>query len=301
MKQVIKQIIKNLFQLLGNWLLGFNNLKKVDEITTVNKGTQILLSLKYKELLEKKIPLPQLEEVEFRSFSQAGEDGILLYMFSLIGTTNKKAVEICGGNGITANITNLIVHHGWNGVFFEGNEVNVKVGKDFYSKREDISIWPPTFVHAWLTKENINTLISDNGFEGDIDLLSLDMDGVDYWIWQAIDCINPRVVVLEYMDILGPDKSVTVPYKPDFIGKSDQHGLCYGGASLPAFVKLGKQKGYRLVGCQRYGFNAFFIRSGIGEDIFPEILVSKCFEHPKAKYGIANRFEKVRNEEWIEV
>ncbi|MGA9351112.1 MAG: hypothetical protein WBW48_20220, partial [Anaerolineae bacterium] len=113
--------------------------------------------------------------------------------------------------------------------------------------------------------------------------------------------ITPRVVVLEYNNLWGAEHAVTVPYKPDFRTEYNQFGADYCGASLPAFVKLGREKGYRLVGCQNYNFNAFFVRSGISEDIFPEISVSKCFEHPVAQYAMHNRLARVVDREWVRV
>src|SRR4029077_13460873 len=112
------------------------------------------------------------------------------------------------------------------------------------------------------------------GFEGEIDLLSLDIDGIDYWVWNAIECIQPRVVVLEFNQGLGATKAVTVPNKPDFV--YDWNHSYYGGASLPAFIKLGRKKGYRLVGTETTGVNAFFVRSDIGTAFFPEVPISKC-------------------------
>ena len=248
-------------------------------------------------------PLPTFDEVEFRAYSENGEDGILLYIFSLIGATNKKSVEICAGSGITCTTANLIINHGWHGLLFDSNEKKIKRGKPFYSKCKDTKNWPPTFVHAWITTDNINSLISDHGFTEEIDLLSLDIDGVDYWIWDAIDCVRPRVVVLEYQDVLGPDKSLTIPNQPDFkldkVNGRINFDIC--GASLTAFVRLGRQKGYRLVGAQRYGFNAFFIQAGVGEDIFPEIPVVDCFRHPRSKAVIENHVTRVLDREWVEV
>ena len=264
-----------------------------------DKTTQILLSLKYKEWLYHHLPLPSLGEVGFRAFSQNDEDGILLYIFSLIGTVNKKAVEICAGDGIQCNTANLIINHGWTGLLFDSDEALIKRGQEFYAHCKDTHVFPPQLIHAWIEAENVNSLLTKHGFEGEIDLLSLDIDGVDYWIWKAIDCISPRVVVLEYQDIWGPEKAMTVPYRPDF-DRLDTHPD-YCGASLPAFVKLGREKGYRLVGCNRYGFNAFFIRSGIGEEVFPEVSPQECFEHPKVKHGMETRLPHIVSYPWVEV
>lgn len=266
-----------------------------------SKVSQILLAMQYKELLSLHAPLPRFEEVEFRAFSQNGEDGILLYIFSLIGTTTKKCVEICCADGIDCNTANLIINHGWKGLLFDGREKLINEGREFYQKCADTGLWSPRLVHAWITAENINSLIKENGCVGEIDLLSLDMDGVDYWIWKAIDCINPRVIVLEYNNLLGPDVSVTIPYRPDFRAELENGHMNYFGASLSAFVKLAKQKGYRLVGCERLGYNAFFVRSGIGEDVLPEISTSECFDHPYTQHAMEVRKLKIVNKEWLEV
>lgn len=290
----IKNIVSNILSPVLN-----SNSDKSSGDMGCDKVSQLLLSIKYRELLYNKMPLPEIADVGFRVFSQNDEDGILLYIFSLIGTVNKKVVEVCAADGIQCNSANLIINHGWTGLLFEGDEEAVKKGRAFYANCKDTHIFPPQFVHAWIDAECINTLISSHGFKNEIDLLIVDMDGVDYWIWKAIDCIKPRVVIVEYQDIWGAERSVTVPYRRDF-NRFDIHED-YFGASLPAFVKLGREKGYRLVGCNRYGFNAFFVRSGIGEDILPEVTPQKCLKHPKVLHGILTRLPKVKDFEWLEV
>lgn len=171
--------------------------------------------------------------------------------------------------------------------------------KQFFESHKDTRIYSPKVINAWVTAENINDLIQENSISGEIDLFCLDLDGVDYWILKALNGIQPRVIVVEYMNIFGLEQSVTVPYKPDF-NRFDTHPD-YFGASLSAFVKLCREKGYRLVGCNRYGFNAFFIRSGIGEDVLPEIKAERCLEHPQAVDGNKNRLPQVINYEWVEV
>jgi hypothetical protein len=106
-------------------------------------------------------------------------------------------------------------------------------------------------------------------------------------------------VVVEYQDIWGSEKSVTVPYKPEF-NRFDTHPD-YFGASLPAFVKLGREKGYRLVGCNRYGFNAFFVRNDIRGKFFPEVSIDQCLKHPKVKLGQKNRLPHVLKYKWEEI
>ena len=267
----------------------------------VDRGTQLLLRINYRNAFEKTQRLLDFDEIEFRNHSQNGEDGILWYIFSLIGTVSKKVVEICASDGIQCNAANLIINDGWTGLLFDGNDALVKSGKEYYKTHPDTFVYPPKLCHAWVTAENINELITANGFRGEIDLLSLDIDGIDYWLWNAIEAINPRVVVTEIQAIWGSDVSVTVPYRPDFKAEFVNGFGVYCGASLPAFVKLGKKKGYRLVGCQRYGFNAFFIRDDVGQDVFAEISAERCLSHPFAVWAHDELRPMVINREWQEV
>jgi hypothetical protein len=280
MKDLLKRIGLGLSPRLDqlHYYFDFFDWKKIDQTGAVNKQTQILLALKYRELRNGKAPLPSLDEVEFRVFSQHGEDGILLYLFSLIGTTNKKVAEICAGDGIECNAANLIVNHGWSGWLFDGDAGKIRVGRAFYARHLNTLPHPPELVNAWVDTANVNSLVAAQGVAGEIDLLSLDMDGVDYWIREAIAGISPRVIVLEYNARLGPARALSVPYRADFVAQGG-----HWGASLAAFVQLNRQRGYRLVGCDRSGINAFFIRSGIAEDVLPEASPDECFARTRAQ------------------
>jgi hypothetical protein len=268
---------------------------------SVDRGTQLLLRLNYRNAFEKTQKLLDFDQIEFRNHSQNGEDGILWYIFSLIGTVNKKVVEICASDGIQCNAANLITNDGWAGLLFDGNDTLIKTGQEYYRTHPDTFVYPPKLCRAWVTAENVNELITANGFRGEVDLLSLDIDGIDYWLWNAIEAINPRVVVTEIQAIWGSEASVTVPYRPDFKAEFVNGFGVYCGASLPAFVKLGKKKGYRLVGCQRYGFNAFFIRDDVGQDVFAEISAERCLSHPFAVWAHDELRPMVINREWQEV
>ena len=131
-------------------------------------ASQIALVMAYKDRLQAGAPLPRLQEVGFKVFSQVDEDGILLFLFAIIGTTNKQCVEICAGDGIECNTANLIVNHFWTGLLIDGNEHNVERGRAFYA-RSPAYVFPPQVVHAWVTRENINDLIRDHGVSGEID------------------------------------------------------------------------------------------------------------------------------------
>jgi hypothetical protein len=279
-------------------------LDSIRQVSSPDAATQILLRLEYSRLVKDGCPLPRIWDVGFKNFSQADEDGILLYLFSVIDVYNKSCVEICAGDGLECNTANLILNHGWHGLLVDGNRDLITRGTSFYRSSKHTYVFPPRFVCSWVTRENINDLLASNGFSGEIDLLSLDLDGVDYWIWEAIQVVSPRVVVVEYQDILGPERVCTVPYSDDF--DSSRYPKTEGmpnfcGASLSAFAKLASRKGYRLVGVNRYGYNAFFVRNGIADHLIPAVEVKACFSHPKVVWGIQERFPSVKDFPWVEV
>ncbi|OGT98233.1 MAG: hypothetical protein A2X80_06675 [Geobacteraceae bacterium GWB2_52_12] len=237
----------------------------------------------------------------FRVFSQNDEDGILLYIFSKIGFTNKLLVDIAFASPINSNTANLLCNWGFYGLLVEGNPQGLESSRSFFASCPDTSILPPELVCHWVTAENINEILLAHSFSGEIDLFSLDVDGVDYWLWNALDAVNPRVVVVEAVAYLGNEYEVTVPYKPDF----DRHDIdpAYFGASIPAFVKLAREKGYRLVACNKFGFNLFFVRNDIAPNLLPEIPSSDCFgwEPEVLKARRREAFAKICQYPWVQV
>lgn len=263
-----------------------------------SKASQVSLSIQYKQLLNQNLKLPQLNEVGFRIFSQNDEDGIILFIFSIIGCTNKLFVEIGTGDGGECNCANLAVNFGWHGLFIDGDEAAVNRGSERYSSNPDTRVYPPVFISALVDCDNINEIITDAGFEGDIDFLSIDIDGMDYWVWEAIDCIKPRVVAAEVNAKFGT-RSITVPYSANWQYDSKIYPH-YHGASLPALNKLAKKKNYRLIGANRFGFNAFFLRNDIARDVFPEVSVESCRTHFVRKFD-DKIFSGIKHLEYVEI
>ncbi|MEM6900490.1 MAG: hypothetical protein AAF583_12035 [Pseudomonadota bacterium] len=247
----------------------------------VDRGTQLVLKEMYQEKADKG-DVYSFKDVEFSNYSQHGEDGALHYIFSLVGVTNRVVVEMSAGVCEQCNATNLIINDNWRGFLFEGNDSKLDRGRAFF-KRHFASHEMPMLVNAWITKDNINKLISDCGVRGDIDLFSLDVDGVDYWLLDALDVVSPRVIIAEAQLMWGPDAARTVPYKDDFSatpildgGKIMSQHL---GASVGAFVEFGKSRGYRLVGMVgTLGPNIILLREDVGSEFFPEIQASELFE-----------------------
>lgn len=267
-------------------------------------AAQLALVFHYQNLVKHGGALPTFSDVGFKCMSQADDDGILLFLFSVLGFGSRKCVELCAGDGLECNTANLIVHHGWHGLLVDGSARNVSRGRHYFSKLSHTYVFPPSFVHAWVTRGSVNQLCTTHGFTGDVDLLSLDLDGIDYWIWDALEACSPRVVVLEYNNLLGPEHTWTVPYADDFDYRrypTTNGGPNFAGASLKAFVELGRRKGYRLVGTNRLGFNAFFVRHGHGDHLLPEVSVAECFSQPKTIQDLRDRFPLVKDLPWIDV
>ena len=262
---------------------------------------QIALANQYRQMKASGMAKLNLQDVGFRCYSQHEEDGILWYIFSLIGTQSKICVEICCGDGIECNTSNLLRNHKWHGLLIDGSEKLIEIAKTSFAECQDTKFWPPKLVNTWITAEKVNGLISDSGISGDIDLLSLDMDGIDYWVWQNITCVSPRVVILEFNHLWGSEKAMTVPNDPEFRPIFTKYGSDYSGASLKAFVDLARTKGYRFIGTNALCTNAIFLLDSIVEDWLPEEELEKWFEHPRAKFGMEIRFPEVKDKPWQDV
>jgi hypothetical protein len=244
--------------------------------------------------------MPSLKDVGFRVYSQFEEDGILLYIFSIIGTTNKRVVEICASNGVECMATNLIINHGWNGLLFDGDKKNVEDGIKFFTSNDSTWLHPPIFKEAWLTCENINELIKESDFVGEIDLLSLDIDGNDYYIMEAINVIKPRVIICETLNVIPSDLALTIPYKSDFSRQESLHPD-FMSVSLLAMKKMLNKKGYRLIGSHRFGFNAIFMLNGVGTEYFPEVSVESIHDNEYTKFRNRTAWKQVKDMPWVAV
>ena len=253
----------------------------------------------YQELIKLGRPLPPFGVAGFRAYSQNEEDGILLLLFAALGVTNRVCADIgfCVADG--ANTTNLICNWGWEGFLVEGDPVRAQATRTFFATNRDAANWPPRLVERWVTAENVNEIFDREGVAGEIDLLSLDLDGNDYWVWKALEAVRPRVVLVEAQIAWGGERSVTIPYRADFSVSAAPHPA-YSGASAAALVALGRAKGYRLVGSIRHGYNLFFVRDELADPWFATVAARDCLRHPRAIQA-----QKARSElellEWLEV
>ena len=205
----------------------------------------------------------RLEHYAFKIFSQNGEDGMLQEILRRIGTTNKRFVEFGVQDGLECN-THFLLHSGWDGLWIEGNEAAAaKIRQVFAGPLGNGSL---KLEHRFVTAENINAIISGAQFTGEIDLLSVDMDGNDYHVCRAIESIMPRIIVVEYNASFPPPIKWIKPYEPAYVWD----GSTYFGASLAAYTAMLAERGFTLVGTDLCGVNAFFVKSGLIEDRFAE-------------------------------
>ena len=258
---------------------------------------QHLARIEWQRLVRAGESLPSFDDVQFRYFSQNGEDGIIWYLLSLLGDGEKRVVEICAGDGVECCAANLVVNHGWQAFLVDGDAELVDRGRRFYAHCGDTWYFPPLFVHSWVTPDNVNELLAEHGFNRNIDVLIIDMDGNDYWLWEAIRS-DPRVVVVEINETLGSDVSVAISYDAAFRWN---HGSAYRGASLRAFTKLARRRGYRLVGTERYNFNAFFVREDCASELLPERAVRDCLTHPSLPRPAGTAAALPEGGRWVEV
>ena len=197
-----------------------------------------------------------------KTYSQLGEESIIQAIFGQIGTTNSYFVDFGAGDGVALSNTRLLKEQGWNGLMMDGDNKGSK-----------------EVMQEHITADNINKLFAKYNVPGKFDLLSLDIDGNDYWVWKALE-YEPRVVVIEFNGTIPPYESKTIKYNPEHTwGKND-----YYGASFTALKKLGETKGYTLVyqlGCT----NMFFVKSGLTPSLHYGITYQTNQYHPKANYG----------------
>ncbi|GAB2821428.1 hypothetical protein [Ferruginibacter profundus] len=230
--------------------------------------------------------IKELWEVEFNAFSQSGDDGIIQYLISKYQVSNKTFVEFGVENYRESNTRFLLVNNNWAGLVIDGSKRNID-----YIKQDPIYIFFELHAfEAFITKDNINDIIG-KVFSGNIGLLSVDIDGNDYWILDAITVVSPDILVVEYNAIFGAQRAITVPYDDAFVRTEKHYSNLYWGASINAVVNLASKKGYVFVGCNNTCNNAYFIK----KEVFGRFkgIEEKTSKQDYVKY----KFRQSRNEQ----
>lgn len=205
-------------------------------------------------------PLTDIRSADLKIFSQFGGDGILQYILRDVPVQERTFVELGAGDYRESNTRFLVENDNWEGLVVDGGTEHLRF-LETTKLRWQHRVFGRS---AFITSANVNSVISDAGFEGDIGLLSIDLDGNDYWILNSIDVIKPRVLIVEYNSVFGSTHAVVVPYDAAFVCSEAHPSQLYFGASLGALAHLAVRKGYRLVATDRAGVNAFFVREDVG-------------------------------------
>jgi hypothetical protein len=210
--------------------------------------------------LERQHALAQLESVrdlrayEHRVHSQNGEDGILREILNRIGVTNRYFVEFGVESGSECNCAELVFGQKWQGLFLEADDNYFRALAERYREHAGVKC-----VQSVVTSGNIESLLESGGVPAEFDVLSIDIDGNDYWVWAAIRRWRPRVVVIEYNASFPPPQKWVMAENP----AHRWNGTNYFGASLESLAALGREKGYALVATDSRGVNAFFVRADL--------------------------------------
>jgi len=294
----LKNIFKDLLQRILH--LNFISERQIGHLQT----TQKLLSFYYRDKSQRGEQLPTIEEVEYKVYSQQDTDGIIVFLLSLVEINHRRFLEIGIGDGTECFSANLAKCMGWSGWMIEGDASLARSARNHYLNNKHTLHRDIHVIEAVVTKENIETLIEKNGMTNRVDFLSIDIDGMDWWIWDAIHNISPALVTIEYNASLGSEKSITVPYHASFRRHEHHSSGFYHGASIRALVKLGEKKGYQFVGCDSCGINAFFMRKDLAPTALSKPSVEKGFRphlNRNRRMPFEKQFELVRDLPWTEI
>jgi len=245
------------------------------------RSEQLLRKIYQTQILAEIAATPRFQDPKrllaagYKVFSQNHEDGMIAEVFRRIGTASRRFIEFGVEDGLECNSTFLLLQ-GWSGAWIEGSLTNADKARAAFAPY-DVEV-----VNRYVTVENADQMISGLAGGQELDLLSIDIDTIDYWIWQAIRSVKPRLVVIEYNASWPPFVRKTVANDPHMVWE----GTNFTGASLGALEALGREKGYSLVGCSLAGVNAFFVRDDLlGEAFCAPFTAENHYEPPRFELG----------------
>ena len=243
---------KSTLSWLANWVRLLNTLDARLDSLQLNLGT--LLAERNKSREEQ-----DLQAYEFKVFSQWGEDGIIQRLIQIVPIKNRTFIEFGVEDFSESNCRFLLIKNNWHGFVVDGSAKNIRRLKasHYFWKYQLLA------EASFLNLDNINTVLARSGFDQDLGILSIDVDGNDYHLLREIRGFSPRILICEYNALFGPSRMITVPYEPTFVRGEKHYSHLYFGASLAALSFLADQKGMSLVGTNRAGVNAFFVRNDL--------------------------------------
>jgi hypothetical protein len=264
----------------------YRNITQITHVKSIL--TELYISLEKEK--ERYKDSRRLITYEHQVFSQSGEDGIIEEIFNRIGTTNKYFVEFGVQDGLECNSTYLLLKD-WKGLWIEGSEKYYKQIKANFSHLPENQL---KVKNAFITAENIESIFDAHEIPIEPDMLSIDIDGNDYYVWAAIKKYKPRVVVIEYNATIRPNIQWIKAYDP----KSIWDGTMHFNASLKSLELLGSEKGYSLIGCNFHGTNAFFVRKDLIQEHFNPPFEAEFHYEPARYYMIHRPGHKRKSGAW---
>ena len=229
------------------------------------------------ETIAGKRDVRRLEDVEFQVFSQWGDDGVIQWLVRNIEFPHPTFIEFGVEDYHESNTRFLLMNNNWSGLIMDGSDKQIQriQGEQYYWRHA------LTAKAAFIDKENIDSLVASSGFDCEVGILSVDIDGNDYWVLEAIRSIDPVVLIVEYNSVFGMDRAISVPYDPKFNRTSAHYSNLYFGASLKAFHHLATQRGYAFIGCTSAGNNAYFVKREHLNDQVREVSLEEGFRESK--------------------
>ncbi len=214
-----------------------------------------------------------LSDYEFKIFSQWGEDGILQFLTSAIQIDHKMFIEFGVEDFKESNCRFLMMKDHWRGFVIDGSKANVeRIKNSYFCWQYNLQAF-----NGFITPENIDRILTDGGMPKNLGILSVDIDGVDYYVLEALKDWSPSIIIVEYNGLFGKDLPVSVPLDAAFQRNKAHFSNHYYGAGLGAFVHLASQRNYALVGVNSAGSNAFFVRRDLINDAVAEVSLDACF------------------------
>lgn len=244
-----------------------NIFKNIDNLNLKLDRTRILHGRILSELNLKKNIINGLNEVEFSVFSQWGEDGIISWLVDCLPEIPHTFVEFGVEDYQESNTRFLLLSRNWQGVIIDGsaeNILNIKDQEIYWRHQLNAS-------NYFIDRDNINPILMSELGSKELGILSIDIDGNDYWVWEAVNVVNPVLVICEYNSVFGDQEMLTVPYRSDFVRSKANHTNLYFGASLRLLMRLGRDKGYSFIGTTSSGCNAFFVRNDFSDKIYSKL------------------------------
>lgn len=276
-------MLKRLFRKFAHFM-GF----VIQRLNRETEDTRLLALGKMLSNQQTTLSSKNIQDYEFKIFSQWGDDGIIQYLIKHVPVENKFFIEFGVEDYMESNTRFLMINNNWSGFVMDGSENHM----NGLTKRPWFWKYDLTCKAVFIDKDNINSLLSELNI-ANIGLLHIDIDGNDYHILKEIDfaTLNPSILIMEYNAVFGQDRAISVPYRKDFVRGKAHYSHLYFGASLKALTLLAEEKGYALVGCNLAGNNGYYVRKDLLSEQVPEISLEEAFTDSTFREGRHKNFD----------